>query len=332
LLKSIRNFPVLLLMVFIIAGLLYYFSYLFPFTSNAFVMANITPVAANVSGFITDVYVKNGQKVKKGDPLFKIFQEPYKYTYNKSNAEYKVSLAHLEELKNITAKNEALLKVAKSELSKVVYDYKLKNAPEVLDAVSSIDRHDLAYQKEVLANKVTVLEKQLKIDDSQIKQQLETINSLKAEVDLAKTNLDLTIVRAGNDGIVDNLYVSNGTQVSQNQPLFSFINTDDFYIQANFNETDLRNVKKGDNVSIIPRMYFGDKVYHGIVTSDVWSVNRQDTAVKNQLQVVTQSENNWILLPQRLPVQIKITDYDATKFPLSVGSTSYIYIHTHIRR
>lgn len=325
---KLQKFPVLLLTLFILATIFYYFSYIFPFTSNAFVVADITPVAANVAGFVTDIYVKNGEIIKKDTPLFKIFQEPYKFTYDKAYANYNEGLSHLEELKNVTEKNEALLKVARSELAKAEYDYKLKNNPSLVNAVSSQEVKDLSYQTEILRNKVSVLEKQLKIDDSQIKQQISKNDALKASANYAKTNLDLTIIKAPSNGIIDNLYVNKGTQVSPNQSLFSFINTDDFYIQANFNEIDLRNVRRGDKVLIFPRVYLGTKIYHGVVTSNVWSVNRQENNSKNQLQTVTQNENNWILLPQRLPVQIKMIDYDSEHYPLSIGSSCYVYIKT----
>lgn len=329
LIKKIKGFPLLLSAIFILFGIVYLFSYVFPFTSNAFVVADITPVAANISGFITDIYIKNSENVKKGTPLFKIFQAPYQFTYAKSVANYNEGLSHLVELKNLSAKNEAILAVAKTELAKTNYDYQIKANPLVADAVPTQERKDLSYQRKILTQKINVIQQQLKIDDAEIKQQLAKIASLKAEVGLAKTNLDLTVIKAPSDGIVDNMYVNNGTQVSPNQPLFSFINTADFYIQANFNEIDLRNVRRGDRVLILPRVYLGSKSYHGVVIGDVWNVNRQETMAKNQLQTVTQNENNWILLPQRLPVQIKITDYDPVNYPLSVGSSCYVYIKTH---
>lgn len=90
------------------------------------------------------------------------------------------------------------------------------------------------------------------------------------------------------------MYISTGAPVIQHQLLFSFINLDQIYIQANFNEIDLRHVHDGDT----------------------------------QIQMVAQNENNWIMLPQRLPVQIRITDYDAVNYPLSIGSSAYVYIKT----
>lgn len=85
-------------------------------------------------------------------------------------------------------------------------------------------------------------------------------------------------------------------------------------------------VKTGNKVYIIPRMYFGTKLYHGTVVSGAWAANRQITNPKTQLQTVTNDTNNWILLPQRFPVQIKITDYDPKHYPLPIGATCYVII------
>ena len=61
------------------AGLLYWFSWhLKPFTQNAFVFADTRPVSVLTEGFITEIHVKNNQFVRKGDPLFTVFREPYR--------------------------------------------------------------------------------------------------------------------------------------------------------------------------------------------------------------------------------------------------------------
>jgi multidrug resistance efflux pump len=52
--KKKMSFPVVIVIIAFIIGLFHLFSYLIPFTDNAFVVTNITPVAADVSGFITE--------------------------------------------------------------------------------------------------------------------------------------------------------------------------------------------------------------------------------------------------------------------------------------
>jgi multidrug efflux system membrane fusion protein len=328
-LKKIKSFPFLLTFLIALAGFIYFFSFLFPFTNNAFVVANITPIAADVSGFITDIYVKNGQAVKKGQDILKVFQDPYELAYDKAQADYHEGLQKVEVLLKQTQKNKALLESQEALLQQAKYDYGLKSNKKVSLAVAKIDVQNLDYTIKNLTHQAEALRKQLDVDDQQVKQQKQAVLSLEAAMKNAQLNLDLTTVKAFSDGIIDNLYLAVGTPIIEHQPLFSFVDMSNIYIQANFNEIDLRHVRAGAKATIIPRMYFGSKIYHGVVEGNTWAVNRQITTAKNQIQTVTENENNWVLLPQRLPVQIRITDYDHEHYPLSVGSSAYVYISNH---
>lgn len=327
-LRKLNNFPFLVFGTIFIAWIIYFFSYLFPFTNNAFVVANVMPVAANVSGFITDIYVANGQDVHKGQPLFKVYQDPYQQSLAQAKASYDEELSAIEVIKRETKKNQALLAAAKENYNKINYEYGLKNNQNVSQAVAKVDIERFSYDKKSLANTVQALQAQLEVDDQQIKQHEHKAQALLAAQANAKINMDLTIVRAYADGSIDNLYLTTGTPIIQHQPLFSLIDTSNMYVQANFNEIDLRHVRAGDKVYIIPRVYLWEKIYHGVVVGNTWAANRQVTAAKTQMQTVTENENNWVMLPQRLPVQIKITDYDGKNHPLSVGSSAYVYIDT----
>lgn len=324
--KDKFNFPTLIIVVALIIGVIHFFSYLIPLTDDAFVVTNSQPVAADVSGYITALYVKNGQKVKKGDPLFQVFAKPYQLAYEKALADYKEAQAAIAVIDEQTAKNKALLSSMTQNLGKAKYEYDLKQNPRVSRSVSELEIKKLGYDVNSLEEQVNALKNQIKIDDKQLLQQQQKVAALKAVMDNAKVNLDLTTVRAGSDGMVDNMYLSLGTPVNQRQPLFSFISTDEWYVQANFNETDLRYVRPGDKVTIILRMYYFDRVFHGEVVNNLWVASRQNTATHNQQQVV-QNENEWLKLPQRMPLQIKITDPDP-KYPLNPGASAFVYIHT----
>lgn len=325
-LTKFKSFPVMVFSFILLALFIYFFSFLFPFTNNAFVVANVMPVAADVSGFITDIYVKNGQEVKKGQPLFKVYQDPYELAYQQALANYNEELANIEVIKKETKKNQALLAAAEENYKKADYEYQLKSNQSVSLAVTHLEVQTTDYQRKSLANNVKALKAQLEVDDAQIIQHQQKANSLQAIMKNAKLNLELTTVRAYANGIVDNLYLTTGTPIKEHQPLFSFVDTSAMYIQANFNEIDLRRVRNGSQVYIFPRMYLWEKTYHGVVVGNTWAANRQITAEKTQMQTVTANENNWVMLPQRLPVQIQITDYDPIHYPLSVGSSVYVYI------
>ena len=81
--KKIRQFMSkhlleLSVIFFLLSGCIYWCYWHFkPFTPNAFVFAYTRPVSPFTEGFITDIYVKNNQFVKKGDKLFSLFKQPY---------------------------------------------------------------------------------------------------------------------------------------------------------------------------------------------------------------------------------------------------------------
>jgi len=326
LIRKQLNLPLIIVGFAGVIGIYHIFSYLIPFTDNAFVVTNVTPVAADVSGFITDIYVKNGQPIKKDQPIFKVYQEPYRLALSQASADYQQGLKKVIVLQRQIDKANSLVKSTQAELAKAQYELDLKKDQAVAEAVPVLEIKKLGYDVEVLTNKLAAWQHEVAILLAQVDEQQQIVASLKAKMDNAQVNLDLTVVRAPSDGVVDNMYISTNTPIKIHEPVFSFIDTTNYYIQANLNETDLRNVRVGDKVTIMLRMYYFDKIFHGVIVNTLWAADRQTTSAKTQLQKV-QNENEWLLLPQRFPVQIKVLDVDPN-YPLNPGASAYVYIST----
>lgn len=310
----------------LLAVIYYFFSFILPFTNNAFVVANVRPVAAIVSGYVTDLYVKNEQYVQKGQPLFKVFQTPYQLTYKKLSEEVRTAKADYQSLLHQLQKDKQLLIQYQQDYQKIHLNYLRNKAVLKSGAVSGIDVKNWEFDDRGSLAKVDMQKQQISLDKKNIISTQHKIKALTYQMSYAKVNLDQTVVYAQSNGFVQNMYLSLGTPIKINEPVFSFVDTDHLYIQANFNELDLRKVQAGNKVYIIPRMYFGTKLYHGTVISHTWAANRQITNQRTQLQTVSNGTNNWILLPQRFPVQIKIMDYDHQHYPLPIGATCYVII------
>jgi len=309
-----------------ITALLYIFSYFFPVTDNAFVVNNVRPVAALVKGYVTNVYIKNGDNVKKGQKLFTVFDKPYRYTVEQYEADLAAAKSKLNTLQKTLERDEQVSQNQQEIYTRLAQDDDKYQKAYKINAVSLMTLQNSEQETKGAKASLAASQKQIEIDQSSIQTQKKEIASLEAKLKNAQVDLDLTTVYAENDGIIQNFFLSVGTPVNVNQPLFSFIDTSEVYFQANFNETDLRKVHKGSKVLIMPRTYFAQKIFHGVVVSDYWSANRQLTDNRSQIQNVT-NENQWVLLPQRLPVQIKVLDLD-DKYPLRVGTSAYVYIET----
>lgn len=206
--KDKLNIPTLIVVIAIFAGLFHLFSYLLPFTDDAFVTTNSQVVAADTAGFIEEIYVQNGEAVKKGSPLFRVYDVPYKLAYQKAQADFLAAEANIEVIQQQTAKNKVLYSAMTQQLAKLQYQYTLKSDPSVNRSIAQLDLQNLAFDVKTQNDQVRALNKQIEIDDKQLKQQEQIVVDAKAALDIAKINLDLTIVRAGSDGIVDNMSLS----------------------------------------------------------------------------------------------------------------------------
>lgn len=250
-------------------------------TDNAYVVANIQPISAEVSGKVQDIYVSNNQMVKKGTLLFSLYPKPYEIKLQETNLNLQATQVDYQ------AAKELLANYAQKDLLQ-------QNASEL----------------QLLKTKVNATE--IKVQQAQL------------AVDAAKSQLAATKVYSVENGIVSNLFLAKGTLVHAYQSLFSFVDTNQWWVQANFKETDLANVKKGDKATIRLRMYMDNKVYQGTVADTNWAVGRRASDSADLLQSVPQ-ENQWLLLPQRFPVMIKIDNPDPN-FPLHVGASAYVTI------
>lgn len=324
--KRLATLPNLIIVVGVLTMLIYIFSYLFPFTDNSFFVNNFRPVAAQVEGYITDIYVKNGESVKKGQKLLSVFKLPYQYTVARLQADLAAEQAKLSVFQASYNRDRKLCESRQKIYTKLEQDDKKYQKGYAAKSVSQMTLQNSQQDTQAAHDEWLAALEQLEIDQHQIEAQRKVIESMAAQLNLAEVNLRLTDVFAQKEGVVQNLFFSIGSPITINQPLFALVDTDEIYIQANFNETDLRNVRHGSNALIFPRMYLGRKMFHGVVDSDYWSANRQRIDPRSQLQNVS-NENQWILLPQRLPVMIKITDPDP-RYPLRIGSSAYVYIKT----
>ena len=325
--KKEINLPLIVIAASAVIFIYYIFSYLIPFTGHAFLVTNVTPIAADVSGFVTDIYVKNGSVVKEGDPLFTVYQKPYELAHESAKAKHEEAIERAKVIERKIEKTTALLHATEFEYEKAKYEFDLKNATSVQEALSKLEVKELHYNLQSIKKTMESFKKQIAVEKQQIVQQEKLIKVLKAEMDNAQVDLDLTIVRAPADGVIDNLYIGEGTPVKIHEPLFSFIDTQTWWVQANFNETDLRNVRVGDKAYIMLRTYYFDRIFHGRVVNTMWAADRKITDPRTQQQKIM-SNNQWLLEPQRFPIQIEILDPDP-KYPFNPGASAYVYISTH---
>ncbi len=307
-----------------IVTLTYFLLGVLRFTDNAFVVQVATPLAPRVAGVVQEVHVKNGQNVKAGDTLVVLDPTTFEQTYTGALAQYEKAKLSILSLEKKIEVSEHSLKSAQASLDILTTQYKAKNHPDVKAGVPQIDMADLKNKIKAQSNTVDSIKVQIEIDKLQVQMEKQTVLALQASMEHAKTALGYTRVVAPTDGHVENVFLGIGAHVSPGSGMFTLVNDGETLVQANFEETELAGVKAGDKATVYPRTYFGRKSFEGIVVANPFGVARQTNQPFSGVPVV-QTENKWLLLPQRLPVIIKITNPDPD-YPLVNGMSTYVRI------
>ena len=325
--RLLANKPQFTTMMYALGGIVAFTYFLLGalhYTNNAFVVQIATPLAPRVAGVVQEVLVTNGQQVKAGETLVVLDPTEYEYRFNSALAQYekaKLSIQALEKKINVS---EQSLQAAQANLDILNTQYKAKNHPDVKAGIAQIDMADLKNKIKAQTNTVESMKAQVDIDKIQVEMEKQSLLALQATMENAKTSLGYTRVVAPTDGHVENIFLGIGTHVSPSSAMFTLVNDGAIYIQANFEETELAGVKAGDKATVYPRTYFGTKSYEGVVVANPFGVARQTNSPFSGAPIV-QTENKWLLLPQRLPVIIKITEPDS-KYPLINGMSAYVRI------
>jgi len=139
---------------------------------------------------------------------------------------------------------------------------------------------------------------------------------LRAQRDLDQANLDLrycTIV-AEIDGVVTRRNVNPGNNVQVGQSLMALRSLRDVWVDANFKETQLRDLRIGQRVQLEVDMYGGKRTFEGRISG--FTMGTGSTLALLPAQNAT---GNFVKVVQRLPVRIDVLNYDPNEVPLFVG-------------
>jgi membrane fusion protein (multidrug efflux system) len=144
--------------------------------------------------------------------------------------------------------------------------------------------------------------------------------------DLAQAELDLRYcdITADIDGVVTRRNVNPGNYVQVGQNLMAIRSLNEIWIDANFKETQLGDLRIGQPVDLRVDMYGGRHVFKGRISGFTMG-----TGSTLALLPAENATGNFIKVVQRLPVRIDLVDYSADQAPLFIGSSvvPYVYIN-----
>jgi multidrug resistance efflux pump len=151
----------------------------------------------------------------------------------------------------------------------------------------------------------------------------------KAELDLARLNLQRTTVRAPVNGYVTNLLLRPGDYAAVGAPKMAIVDADSFWVYGYFEETRLRHVQIGDPAKVT--LLGHAKAIDGRVVSIAYAITDRDNPVAPDLTANVNPVFNWVRLASRIPVRIKLDKIPAN-IHIAAGMTCTVVIDPQRRQ
>jgi membrane fusion protein (multidrug efflux system) len=155
-----------------------------------------------------------------------------------------------------------------------------------------------------------------------VKQAEAKLEAAKRDLALAELDLRYCDVVAEIDGVVTRRNVNPGNDVQVGQSLMAIRSLSEIWIDANFKETQLRELRIGQTADVYVDMYGGKQVFSGRITG--FTMGTGSTLALLPPQNAT---GNFIKIVQRLPVRIELEGYDPDKKPLFIGTSVVPYVY-----
>ena len=301
-------------------------------TDNAYVGADVGQVTPLVAGPVAKVLVRETETVKAGTPLVildasdaKIFLAQAQAALGMAERRVRAMGASDAALAGQVAARDADIARARSDLGRARTDLDRRQALSASGAVSGDELTSaknkfneaqamLAQAKAGRAAAIGSREaNQVMISGVSLDQNPEVL-SARAKLDAAQLALDRTVIKAPIDGVISKKQVEVGQQVAMGAPLMAIVPTAEAYVDANFKEVQLQQVRPGQPVTLTSDLYGKHVVFHGRVRGLSGGTGAAFSLIPAQ-----NASGNWIKVVQRLPVRIDLDPKELASHPLRVG-------------
>jgi len=210
------------------------------------------------------------------------------------------------------------------ELDPVPFQVAVEKAKaQVIDSEAKLQKAQLTANRTFFLVKKKVMspqdgdEARANLQSAQANLQLAKANLVQAELDLQYTH-----IYAYDDGNVSQVTLRVGDTVTANQSLFVLISNSEFWVDANYKETQLKHVRVGQSATIEVDMYPG-KQFRGVVESISGGSGNAFSLLPPE-----NATGNWVKITQRVPVRVRFLQPEA-QYPLRIGTTATVTIDSH---
>jgi len=287
-------------------------------TDDAYVAGDVVAITARDPGQVTDIHADNTQVVKAGQPLLDLDAATADVGLASAEAELARAVRATRSDFSKLGETSAAVVQAQAELARAQNDLKRRRGAAAEGAVSGEELGHAADQVKVASATLQLVRSQQAqsrngVVGTTVSNNPAVMAAIAAYRRAAITRSHMHVV-APIDGVVAQRTVQLGQQVSAGMPLMAVVPLDRVWVDANFRETQLRDLRIGQPATVTADMYGDDLVYHGHVVGLGAGSGNAFALLPSQ-----NASGNWIKITQRVPVRIALDKRELRRNPLRVG-------------
>ena len=282
-------------------------------TDDAYLQADVTPLAAKSAGYVRNVPVQDFQTVKAGDLLVEIVDDDYRAELDQTQANVETAQAAIDNIEQQKVLQEALVQQAEATIEATQADltrFHLESVRQqellATKIAGTAQRVEQAVDEEKRAEATLTLNRaqlaqqrqQFNVLASQERQANAALKAQQAARNLAKINLGYTRIIAPADGMVSGRQVRPGQYVSLGTQVISLVPLPNIWVIANYKETQMTRIRLGQSARVTVDAFPG-VVLRGRV--DSWS---PASGAQFSLLPPDNATGNFTKVVQRIPVKI----------------------------
>lgn len=321
--------------VFVVAGILWWVYWLLVLsvresTDDAYVGGDKVVISALVPGIVTGISADDTQLVEAGQVLVRLDPADATAQLDQAAAALGQAVREVHQLSASADQYDALIRARQRELARAQADLAKREplldqqaiAPEEVrharDAVAIAQAALAQVQRQAQAARAAV--EGVGVSDNP------AVLRARAAYVVAWINAHRNAIVSPVTGYVAERGVQLGQRVAPGQALMTVVPLDALWVDANFKEGQLRNLRIGQPAHIESDLYGGSVDYRGRVVGMA-----AGTGAAFSLLPAQNASGNWVKVVQRVPVRIAIDRQDLAKHPLRIGLSTTVTVDTHDR-
>ena len=299
-------------------------------TDDAYVEGHVVQITPEIAGTVVGIDADNTQYVHAGQVLVRLDKADAQIAVARAEAQLAKTVRQVRNLFATTAQLQATVAQRRADLNRARQDLARRAR---LGATGAIASEDVQHAHDAVAVAEAALQAaQMQLDanralvDQTTVENHPDVRAAAAAVRKAYLNLRRTSLPAPVSGFIARRSVQLGQQISAGTALMAVVPLNQVWVDANFKEAQLRDMRVNQPVDVTADLYGNNVVYHGRVVGF-----GAGTGAAFALLPAQNASGNWIKVVQRVPVRIALDPRELAAHPLQIGLSLSAVVNTHDR-